>query len=287
MIKEIGDTSLGSAHTAIKMWEVWVESGKRPLREHRHINFEIALVLDGSGIYHTTCGQKSIQKGNIFIYTSNEPHCIIEAGKQGLHILNLHFSSTVMEMTPLLKEQYPFAFYSHAPGFDCKIEEDPALSQRLMEMREEFLQRKSGYSCVIVGLISDFLISLIRSYGFYQTDAAKSDAMQKLDGGIQYINAHYCESIVLEEIARHACITPNYFCALFRRSMNMKLWDYITAKRIEKAKRLLHDQNCTYTVLDIAAQCGFNNSANFNRAFRQHTGITPSQYRKNRYENII
>ena len=34
------------------------------------------------------------------------------------------------------------------------------------------------------------------------------------------------------------------------------------------------------TVLDIALQSGFNNTANFNRIFKKTTGLTPGEYRK-------
>jgi len=33
-------------------------------------------------------------------------------------------------------------------------------------------------------------------------------------------------------------------------------------------------------MLDIALRCGFNNTVNFNKAFKKHKGITPSQLRK-------
>lgn len=34
------------------------------------------------------------------------------------------------------------------------------------------------------------------------------------------------------------------------------------------------------TMLDIALACGFNNTANFNKAFLKLTGMTPSDYKK-------
>lgn len=35
-------------------------------------------------------------------------------------------------------------------------------------------------------------------------------------------------------------------------------------------------------IIEIAAQCGFNNTANFNKAFKKAVGITPKEYRSNR-----
>lgn len=41
-------------------------------------------------------------------------------------------------------------------------------------------------------------------------------------------------------------------------------------------------KNTSDTVLSVAAACGYNNTANFNRIFRKITGLTPKQYRKSR-----
>ena len=51
----------------------------------------------------------------------------------------------------------------------------------------------------------------------------------------------------------------------------------MTARRIDQAIKLL--QETDRTVLEIACQCGFNNTANFNRAFKKVTGRVPSGYR--------
>ena len=48
---------------------------------------------------------------------------------------------------------------------------------------------------------------------------------------------------------------------------------------------MMLDQNFKGTMLDIALACGYNNTANFNKAFRKHIGMTPSAYRKS--EDIL
>ena len=287
MIKEIGSTSLGSKYISVKMWETRVDPAIRDLKEHRHLNFEIGLVLKGDGIYHTPTGSKNIEKGNIFVFTSNEPHYITKIGPNGLEILYLHFSNSVTERNPLLNEKYPFIFYNHSVDFDNKIESDPAISSKLQSIREEFVHGEEGYQCAISSLISDIFILLIRNHNYYLRDINASQPIERLGKAIEYINHHYCENLTLRQIAEQCNITPNYFSALFKDCLNTKLWDYITAKRIEKAKRMLDKTERSMNILDIAIQCGYSNTANFNRAFKQHTGITPSQYRNSNYIDLV
>lgn len=88
-ITEIGKIESSDGTTLLRMWEVFVPSGKRTLQKHSHITFEIALVSGGSGIY--TIGEKiyPMECGDMFIFASNEPHCITNVSENGLIITNL------------------------------------------------------------------------------------------------------------------------------------------------------------------------------------------------------
>lgn len=57
---------------------------------------------------------------------------------------------------------------------------------------------------------------------------------------------------------------------------------FINGHRIERAKELLSDPNLAErTVLSVAYDVGFASLGPFNRAFREATGLTPTEYRKN------
>lgn len=290
MIKEIGKLNLGSKHTHLKMWQVIVPGGYRGAREHRHINYEIGLVLDGTGIYRTTCGDREINKGDIFIFTSNEPHCITNITSDNLKLLNIQFSNRIIENIPDLNHNYPYLIFNHSSLFDCRIDSKNSakIKEKILMIENEFCEKKMGYKCAVSSLVSQIFIELIRNHNYYETEENLSKSIiTKLQDGIDYINEHYTENITLEEIAEKSNITPNYFTTLFKECLNMKLWDYITAKRIEKAQRILIKNDSELSILQIANECGFNNTANFNRSFKLHTGITPSEYRKNQYKGII
>lgn len=95
----------------------------------------------------------------------------------------------------------------------------------------------------------------------------------------QTFNLHLAEPITLADVAYAVHLPPSYLASLFKDFFQVSLWSYIITKRIEKAISLLMDKNNQYTISEIALQCGFNNTTNFNRAFRKHTGLTPGEYR--------
>jgi AraC-like DNA-binding protein len=60
---------------------------------------------------------------------------------------------------------------------------------------------------------------------------------------------------------------------------NSNFNQFVNRYRIEEVKRKLADGKHTHlTISAIALECGFNSNATFHRAFKEHTGLTPSQY---------
>ena len=54
--------------------------------------------------------------------------------------------------------------------------------------------------------------------------------------------------------------------------------EYVTTRRVERAKTLLTETNLTMT--EIAQTLGFADSGHFSRVFGKYVGVTPSEYRK-------
>ena len=88
---------------------------------------------------------------------------------------------------------------------------------------------------------------------------------------------YICEELKLEELAGVMALTPNCFSHLFKKLNGITVCDYINAKRIEKATRILTSGSNKLTMLEIATTCGFNNTAHFNKMFKKYRGFTPSQ----------
>ena len=94
---------------------------------------------------------------------------------------------------------------------------------------------------------------------------------------IQYISGNFKKAITLNDVAEYIYLNPAYFSTVFKRYMGISFKKYLTMLRIEEGKRLL--KNTDYTVTDIAFMTGFEASGYFARVFKNHTGLTPKQYR--------
>lgn len=99
--------------------------------------------------------------------------------------------------------------------------------------------------------------------------------------GLRYIDQHYTEpTISLNEVACGVKISANYFSALFSQEMGCTFVEYLTRKRMEKAKELLRSGNMRTG--DIALAVGFKDAHYFSYLFRKTQGCTPRDYRGGR-----
>ncbi|VBB05291.1 transcription regulator hth arac- type [Lucifera butyrica] len=94
----------------------------------------------------------------------------------------------------------------------------------------------------------------------------------------EYIVQNCHKNVSLEEIAQTIHLSPFYFSRLFKQEKGCNFVDYLTKARIEKAKRLLRNQD--YTVVRVAAESGYQDASYFCRVFRHEVGVTPNQYRR-------
>ncbi len=283
MIIQLGHIANADDDRFLKMWQVQVDPANRILREHRHINFEIATVLQGEGIYHTTTGIHPMKPGDVFVFSGNEPHCITKIMPEGLTLINLHFNWQFFSRCCPASDQYPNMFFAHSKTFCNRIpsEKSELLRQLLQNIAEEFRSSQLQSESAVSAYVNLLFVELMRNQDYYIPGDGTHRAVDKIMQGVRFIDAHFSEDITLEQIAEKSGITPNYFSKLFHDCFQVKLWDYISAKRIDRAKRLLRGDE-DLTILDIAISCGFHNTANFNRAFLKFTGITPSAYKTRR-----
>lgn len=92
-----------------------------------------------------------------------------------------------------------------------------------------------------------------------------------------YLNEHYSEPIVLDDLGKHFYKSPAYLCSLFSKTAGKTIFEYITIIRMENAKKLLRSTNLKISEICILA--GYSNHKYFNQVFKKNVGKTPGQYR--------
>ena len=284
MIEQIGEICHPQTGQMLKMWKVNVPAGKRTPYRHFHSRFEISLVTGGSGVYHTDSGAYSLKAGDMMVFASNEYHSISEVGGNGLFFTNLQFEAAYLEGRRLdrLSEESSGFFFLHSPTFENRIKAENAETLRYFFCRlaEEVARAGAEKHLAVKSYLNLLICELIRNHG-YLDKGGKALRFSDTVRAMEYIEEHLSEGLTLEGISAVAGMTPNYFSALFREQRGVTLWEYITSRRVEQAMELISADR-SMNMLDVALSCGFNNTANFNKAFKKRTGVTPSFFRKHR-----
>ncbi len=85
----------------------------------------------------------------------------------------------------------------------------------------------------------------------------------------------------LEELAEQSAMTPHELSQLINETFDKNFQDYLNGYRVEALKQALHaPQHADVTILDLGLECGFNSKSALNRIFKNHTGMTPGEFRK-------
>ncbi|MDP9968153.1 AraC family transcriptional regulator [Variovorax beijingensis] len=95
---------------------------------------------------------------------------------------------------------------------------------------------------------------------------------------VDYIEADLSRPFTIEDLARVAGVSPRHFIRAFRESSGQTPLRFVYSLRLERAKEFLLDPRRTAT--EIALDCGFSHAQHFSTAFKQATGMTPSEFRR-------
>ena len=147
-------------------------------------------------------------------------------------------------------------------------EEAFALSDELI------LELESGNS---LPTIQNLEKNHLRKFVFLVNERANFKFSKAARLAIAYINLHLSEPLTLSAIAEAAGLSPSYLSALFHKETQTKLFDYISAKRIESAKFFL--RHTYHSVSEIANHFQFSSHSHFSRRFYQIVGVTPLAFR--------
>ena len=95
---------------------------------------------------------------------------------------------------------------------------------------------------------------------------------------ITELQERYTEDISLAALAEKYNISQSNLSTLIKKKLGLSFSEYITARRMKKARELLADENLSIDA--IAEAVGYHDYFYFTKVFKKSQGISPSKYRK-------
>lgn len=137
------------------------------------------------------------------------------------------------------------------------------------------IEKSSGTS--MVDFIKWVTISAEKAIDAVKNRQKYSETTRRM---VIFIKDHCSENPALKDIAECACLSSDYASRIFKSDTGMSVKEYLNKARIEKAMRLL--RNGQDNISGVAYETGFENSSYFSTIFKQVTGLSPTQFLKQR-----
>lgn len=147
-----------------------------------------------------------------------------------------------------------------------------------------YLDRTSSVFAKRVETITDFstasslLIDMARSYCRLVRKHASNNYSPFIQKTVTYIDANISGDLSLRTLAALQNLNASYLSALFHKETGKTVTDYVNARRMDSAAKLL--RTTQLQIQTIAGHCGMNDSNYFSKTFKKYYGVSPLQFRE-------
>lgn len=166
--------------------------------------------------------------------------------------------------------------------FSESVDEKDLLIQHIgLTLLTESANESSEGKLYAESLINTLVLHILKNYS-----TAKSIA-ENTNGGLsgyklrrvkEFIDANLETDLSLSNLASVVDLSQFHFARAFRKSTGQTTQQYLTLRRIERAKQLL--AKADLPLVEVGLQTGFKNQSHFTTLFRKYTKFTPKTWRE-------
>lgn len=116
---------------------------------------------------------------------------------------------------------------------------------------------------------------------FEEKQGQKEKGEQSINIIKKYVDENFSdEDFSLEKMSSVLGYNPKYISQLFKKKMSVGINEYLNTVRVQSACTMI--EQGTTSVSDIAMRCGFRDAQYFSKVFKSKTGMSPTEYMKNK-----
>jgi AraC-like DNA-binding protein len=253
-----------------------------PLVEHAHHHCHVLLKAGGADSAFMVRGERQpLTDGTAVLINAWEPHAYqheLPADQSSL-ILALY-----IEPAWLAEIQHSLTVSGHPRFFPRNCVGIDARTKKIVdEFVLELWWADDIAAARLENLLFNLMIAVIDSYSGWRdmTGLLRSRPPSAIDPRIRRAIAFMRANVALDfdmgELAGEAGLSRAHFFALFQKETQTTPLVYANVLRVEAAIRKLTEEH--RAIADVSLALGFSAPGHFSRFFRQHIGITPTEYR--------
>lgn len=254
---------------------------------HYHPEIELVYVNGGSGKRQIGSHVSYYNNGDLILIGSNLPHCGFTDDQTG------NKNETVIQMKPdflgsafmaLPEIQNIGLLFNQAKGGIAFGE----ATKKAVGERIEAMQKLPQFErlMAMLGILNELHLAqdfkVLNAEGFaMETQVQDNDRINLV---FNHVKDNFQNPITLEEMASLVSMTVPSFCRYFKKITNKTFTRFVNEYRVVHASKLLAEK--PIGIAEICFESGFNNFSYFNKTFKELTGKSASEYRK-QYRSVI
>lgn len=252
---------------------------------HWHPEVEVTLITSGEMYYHINNETYTLSKNDVLFCNSGVMHSGNMKCNQNCEYISITFDPKVIYgyensiiytkyVKPIIQD-----FFLPSIHFDYSEEwhkEVLGIIKNLIEINYDKSEERELETVICIQQFWKLLFQ--HKPAFHQTDLDTNRDFERLRSIITYIELNYEGKITLDDISAKINLCKEECCRLFKRCMNISIFDYIIQFRIEKSAALLKET--TASITEISQQVGFNDANHFAKLFRRQKNVSPTEFRK-------
>mgnify|MGYP005773813375 FL=1 len=250
---------------------------------HSHDFFEIVCQVRGEGILELSGQPMRLATGTICLLAPGTTHRI-EAFADDSIILKIILRQSdfdeiyrrIFKSNTLLSGFFMSSLYSPTGSGRLIFETggDDDILDTLLRMRYHEVRASSVDGLMKEALLCELFCYLTDRHIGKASSVGGSDTVGRL---IVYIN-EYFRTVTLDDLSREFHFTGNYISRILRRATGSSFGELISRLRVENACRLLCET--PLSIGEVMNDSGFGCREFFYKKFREYTGMTPREWRR-------
>ena len=239
-------------------------------RPKGRLDYQILYIASGQVRFFFKEDEETIvTSGHMVLYRPKEMQKYVYYTNDQTDLYWVHFTGN--QVKSLLNE-YNFPKEHHI--INCGTL--PEYARIFQTMIQELQLCKPHYQELLTVLFKQLLITISRK--LLAEPTMTSYVQSEIEYATRYFLTHYNEDLNIEEIVASHNMSTSWFIRNFKQYTGMTPLSYILKLRITNAQNFL--ESTSYNVTEISSFVGYDNPLYFSRLFKNQTGLSPSDYRK-------
>ena len=256
------------------------EGAKRSVSSHLHPNVEIHYISEGSFVFVTSKGERTVEKYTLVIIPPKHYHSFKACCPR---VRRLSFE---IRLSPDSRYASLFSSLTEPLAVNERISELDNVSDMMGVISgEEAICRINALFALSFLNICDILRKNrnsvpISSETTHTAHAQPADEENTLTGIINFITNRYRTPLTLSQVASEAGLSCRQVQRILSARMGQGFKEVLSRNRVTAVCDMINDPLCdTMTLEQIAFACGFSNYVSFWSVFKRLVGSSPEQYR--------